>query len=388
MNDDITYFAETNFRNERQRFGIRQSDRLFHTYIIGKSGVGKSTLMKTKMVDDIKNNRGFALLDVHSDLVSEIATIVKSHAPDRLLYLDFTNWDLPYRYNPLQDVPYQLRSKVVSLLLEVFQLLSGTMGWGVKLEHLLRYALLALADMGNATLADVPRLFTNKEYRKKCITSIVDTEVREFWTHEFPQYSRYDVVPVLNKIGNFLAHPVIRNFVVYNKQDLDFRTLIDSKTCLLVNLSKGQLGTDVARILGALLLTALCHSGLSRSDQQETDRVPFFLYLDEFHNYTTMTVATMLAELRKYKLGLIMANQYFKQLRPEIRDAVLGNVSTLISFRVGYEDAVVLAKEMYPTFSYEDFVRLPNYHIYLKLMIKGKPSNAFSASTSGFILHL
>lgn len=379
-NADISYFAKTNFRNGGVPFGIKQADRLLHTYIIGKTGTGKSTLLQTLISQDVALGRGLCLIDPHGDLVSRIKHAIPPHRQNDLVYLDLTDPKKLYGYNPLRKVSYEKRSLVASSILETLKKL-WIDAWGVKLEHILRFTLLALLDQPQADISHIPEMLLSKEFRKNALIHIQNPEVKKFWTKEFPRYQYYDVLPALNKVGGLLAHPIIKRVLVDNTERLSLREIIDKRTILLVNLSKGAVGEDVAHILGAVLLTSVASAAFSRVDVAEDKRVSFFVYLDEFQNFTTLSLVNMLSELRKYKVGMIMAHQYMDQLDLEIRNAVLGNVGTHISFRVDAFDAALMAKKMYPVFEAIDFITLPNFHIYLTLMIDGTPAKAFSAIT-------
>jgi len=379
-NNDILYFARLKFRSHGTLFGIKQTDRLLHTYIIGKTGTGKTTLLKTKILQDISQGRGTCLLDPHGDLIRDVEKAIPEHRRKDLIYMDITDIKQPWAYNPLKKVPYEKRSLVASSILEVFKKLWST-AWGVKLEHILRFTLLALLDQPQAKMSDISRMLHEKSFRYEALQNVINEDVKLFWRKEFPRYMYNDVMPVLNKIGGLLAYPAIKRVIVENKQVISFRRIMDEKKILLVNLSKGAIGEDVAQILGALLLTSISSAAFSRVDIAEEDRVPFFVYLDEFQNFSTLSLVNMLSELRKYQVGMILAHQYMKQLQPEILDAVLGNIGTHISFRIDTQDAQRMSQKMFPTFDIEDFVNLPNYHIYLSLMIDGTPSRPFSAVT-------
>ncbi len=385
QNQDITYFAKTNFRDKKQLFGIKQSDRAFHTYIIGKTGTGKTNLLKTKIIQDIKFNRGLCLFDIHGDLIEEIQHFLPQRRKEDVVFLNIPDKNLLLGYNPLKRVSYEKRSLVASSILESFERLSSSKSWGAKLSHILRFILLTLLDQPKADFSDILRIMRDKEYRKSCLKNIVNNDVREFWTKEFYQYTKFDLVPIYNKIGGFLAHPAIKRVLVDNKDNVSLRKIMDDKKILLVNLSKGAIGSDSAYLLGSLILSSLTSASFSRIDTLEKLRVPFHIYLDEFQNYTNPSLVNMLSELRKFKVTLTLAHQYLDQLEPYIKSAVLGNVGTIISFRLGAFDAQYMMKELFkeyqPIFSIGDYVNLPNYEIYLKLMIDGKPSKPFSAST-------
>jgi hypothetical protein len=380
--DEISRFARTNFRNQGQLFGIKQPDRLSHMYVIGKTGVGKSTLLKTLAIEDLSAGRGFALIDPHGDLAAELAKGIATLDPGRLIYLDATDPSCPYGYNPLRRVRDDKIPLAVSGFLETLKKLWPD-AWGVRMEHVLRNTLYALLEQDDARLPDILRLYADEAYRKGIAGRIRNDTVRRFWRYEFESFhyrqKADSVAPIQNKIGALLADPTLYRILVEPKIDIRVRSLIDGGGVLLVNLSKGQLGEDSAHILGGLLVSTLGLAAFSRADDPPEDRRPFFLYLDEFQSFTTLMLANMMSELRKFGVGLVLAHQYFHQLDADVRHAVLGNAGTLISFRVGAEDAPILAKEFQPEFDVHDLINLPNYSVYLRLMIDGVPSKAFSA---------
>ena len=384
MNNDITYFARTNFRNQGKLFGIKQADRLLHTYIIGKTGTGKSTLIETMFMQDIEAGRGACLLDPHGDLVQKINDNVPEWRKKDVIYFNIPDPNLKLRYNPFKRVSYEKRSLVASGILEVFEKLWDS-AWGVKLEHILRHAVLTLLDQPKATIGDIPNLLLDYYFRKDAVKNVVNENVKEFWKREFPEYNKYDLLPVLNKVGGMLAHPVINRVLIENEQEVSLRKAMDEKKIILVNLSKGHIGEDAAQILGALFITSLGSAAFSRVDTPEDERVPFMLYMDEFQNFTTLSLVNMFSEMRKFKVGLTLAHQYLHQLDDEIRQAIFGNAGTVISFRIGTEDATYMSKEMFPVFDVEDCISLANHDIYLKLMIDGRPSKPFSAQTVKYV---
>jgi hypothetical protein len=379
---DVSYFARTNFRNDRKMFGIKQADRMFHFYCFGKSGAGKTSLLKSLMMQDAEANRGFAFVDVHGDASREINENLKNRFLNRnIIYFDVTNPELEFGYNPLRSVSPSKRSLVASNILEIFQR-NWKSAWGMKMEHILRMILLTLLDQPKAQLSDILKLLHQKSYREECILHIRNQDIKTFWLKEFPKYKPNDLLPIMNKLGGFLSHSIVRKILIENKKQLSLRTIIDTKQILLINLAKGQVGADVANILGGLLLTSLASASFSRIDILEKDRIPYFLYIDEFQTISgTELIAELLAQVRKFKIGLILANQFLYQLDPNVRASVLGNVGTIVAFRLGITDAKLMSKEFYPAFKTEDFISLANYAIYLKLMIDGKPSTPFSADT-------
>ncbi len=377
----ISYFAKADFRNQKDVFGIYQQDRYVGMYLLGKTGSGKTNVLEILIHQDIMHSRGLALFDVSGDLVKKVYQSLPKIRQKECVYLDTSNPNLTWGYNPLRRVAYQHRHLIASHMIETFQKIWGQQAWGIKLEFILRNVFLSLLDQPKATFSDVTRLLVDEAFRNQCQQYIVSKEVKQFWSHQYSKYSKTDILPVLNKIGSFLAIPMVKKILVDNTQQLSIQSIIDTEKIFLINLSKGTLGADSAHLLGSLLLNSLSAAGFHRSLIEEESRKPFFIYLDEFHNFTTLSLVNMFAELRKFKIGFIVAHQYLNQLPVKIKEAVLGNIGTIICFRISYADAKYMAQEFYPIFSANDFIGLENYHIYLKLMINGKPSQAFSAKT-------
>jgi hypothetical protein len=382
--EGFSFFAEATSRARFTRFGIKQPDRLSHLYIIGKTGVGKSTLLQLLARQDLAAGRGFALIDPHGDLVEGLVRDLAPAARDRVLYLDAADPSQPFGYNPLRRIRDDKIPLAASGLIETLKKLWPE-AWGVRMEHVLRNSLYALLERHGSTLPDLLRLYADKSFRRAITARVRNETVRTFWTDEFDHYpERYKlevVAPIQNKLGALLSDPALHRILVAPKDDLRFRSLMDRGRVLLVNLAKGQVGDDTATTLGGLLVSTIGLAALTRADVPTNHRRPFFLYVDEFQSFTTLSFVNMLSELRKYGLGLTLANQHLHQLDPDIRHAVLGNAGTLIAFRLGPEDAIILAREFQPTFGVEDLLNLPNRHFYLKLMIDGTPSRPFSART-------
>lgn len=382
----ITFLAKTNFRNKEVKFGIKQADRRAHMYLIGKTGTGKSTLLETLIRQDIASGQGLALLDPHGDLVEKILAQLPEQRKDDLIYFNVPDHTQALSLNPLESIAPLKRPLAASGLLEVFKKLWMD-SWGPRLEHIMRNALLALLDQPQATLADILRLLDDQAFRKQAVAQIQNAQVRDFWAKEYENYpARFRmeaIAPIQNKVGAFLANPVLNKILTQTKSAFYLRRVMDEGKILLVNLAKGKIGEDTAMLLGALLITRVGLAALSRADIPEGERKDFHLYIDEFQNFTTLSLASMLSELRKYRVNMVFAHQYLSQLDPQVRDAILGNVGTLISFRLGATDAEILEKEFYPEFSIRDLLSLPNYHVYLKLMINGTVSMPFSAGTLG-----
>jgi energy-coupling factor transporter ATP-binding protein EcfA2 len=380
---DISYFARTNHRNRHVQFGIKQQDRLSHMYLIGKTGVGKSTLLETLAWQDFKAGRGFALVDPHGDLVEQLAEHMRTADPERIVYLNACDPWLMFGYNPLRQVREDKIPLAVSGMLETLKKIWPD-AWGVRMEHVLRNAVYALLERSGSTLPDILRLFTDDDYRKEVVRGIRNAVVKRYWTEEFEHYParlRAEAcAPIQNKLGALLADPTLHRILVKPEIDLHFRKLIDEGTVLLVNVSKGRLGEECSLLLGSLVVSTLGLAAFSRAEADPAGRRHYFVYLDEFHNFTTLMLANMMSELRKYGLGLVLAHQYLQQIEPDIRHAVLGNAGTMVSFRVGPEDATILADELQPVFGVLDLLSLPNRAIYVKLMIDGTPSKPFSAN--------
>jgi Helicase HerA, central domain/TraM recognition site of TraD and TraG len=379
----ISYFAKTNFRNQGTKFGIKQTDRLSHIHIIGKTGTGKSTLLETLIHQDIRAGRGCALIDPHGDLATRVVARVPSRRASDLVYVNLPDPAQPYGYNPLTHVSPERRSLVASGIMELFEKM-WPQAWGQRMEHILRNSLLALLDFPQATFAEIPRLYHDKSFRREVVANCTNEQVREFWRAEFPKYTyRYQaeaIAPIQNKVGAFLADERLHRFFVTPERPLRFRQLMDEGKILIINLAKGEIGSDSAGLAGGLIVTAIALGAFSRASLPGEARRPFHVFVDEFQSFTTLSVANMTAELRKYGIGLVLAHQYLHQLQPDVRHAVLGNAGSLIAFRLGAEDAAYVAHELEP-FTAEDLIRLPNYRIYLRLMIDGEPSRPFSGMT-------
>jgi type IV secretory pathway TraG/TraD family ATPase VirD4 len=380
----VISFARVDFRNDGRVFGIKNEDRFSHVYIIGKTGTGKSTVLETMALQDLERGNGFALIDPHGDLVARIAARISASQRDRVIYLNTTDPTQPYGYNPLHHVSEDRIALAASGMMGVFKKMWPD-AWGVRMEHILRNVLMALLEQPDATLHDVLRIFSDNEFRKKTAKSLRNDTVRTFLLKEFERFSfgyRADgTAPIQNKVGAFLADPLLNRILTGPEQDLHIRRIMDQGQVLLVNLAKGHIGEDSSSLLGGLLVTTIGLAAFSRADTPPAERRDFFVYIDEFQSFTTLALANMLSELRKYRVGFTVAHRYLHQLEPEVRHAVLGNAGSIISFRVGVEDAPYLVREFQPKFEELDLLRLPNYRIYLKLMIDGTPSAPFSAVT-------
>lgn len=375
----ITRLGLAHDRYGDRSFGLRQPDRLLHSYIIGQTGTGKSTLIANLALQDAAAGRGLCLIDPHGDL----AWMLAERMGDRALYWQVADPDCPYGYNPLTRTAPHLRPLLASGLIETLRK-QWADAWGVRMEHLLRHALLALLDQPQTDLRDILRLFLDRAFRRDALTHVTDPQVLQFWQEEYPALNYKTAAdgfaPIANKLSAFLAHPVVRASLCEPIQPLRFRRLMDEGHILIVNLAKGQLGADIANVLGGLLTSSIVHAAFTREGVAQDQRRPFFLYIDEFHNFTTETVADLLSETRKYGLGLILAQQHTQQTSSPVFASIMGNVGTLIAFRIGASDADRIASQLGladPT----PLVTQPNHRAYLRLMIDGAPSRAFSMTT-------
>ncbi|MDB5266097.1 MAG: hypothetical protein JWM39_810 [Parcubacteria group bacterium] len=383
----VTYFAATDSRGKRVPFGLKAKDRNRHMYVIGKTGMGKSTLLENMAVQDIRNGEGLAFIDPHGSAVEKLLEYVPEHRLKDVVYFAPFDLDQPIAFNIMEDVGYDKRHLVVSGLMATFKKIWED-AWSARMEYILTNTLLALLEYPGATLLGVNRMYTDKAYRKKVVDNIKDPVVKDFWTKEFANYGdRYtqEATPAIqNKIGQFTSNPLIRNIIGQEKSSFDIRELMDGKKILLINLSKGLVGDTNMRLLGSMLTTRIFLGAMSRAELDPgalQASVPFYFYVDEFQNFANETFAEILSEARKYNLNLIIAHQYVEQMEEQVRAAVFGNVGTTVAFRVGPFDAEVLETVFSPEFMKEDLVNLGAYQLYLSLMIDGVGSRPFSATT-------
>lgn len=366
-------------RSRRFPVGIAQADRLLHLYVIGQTGTGKSTLLGNLVRQDSRAGQGLCLIDPHGDLAGSLAPLLGNDA----IYWDVSDQASPLGYNPLTRTSEALRPLIASGLIDALKK-QWAEAWGVRMEHLLRYAMLALLEQPRADLRDIMRLFIDRTFRRDVIAKVSDPQVRAFWTAEFPAMNYTTaidgVAPIANKLGAFLAHPVIRRAVCEPTTPIRFRRIMDDGQVLVINLAKGRIGPDMANVLGGLLTASIMNAALSRHDFPEAERRPFMLYVDEFHSFTTLSFASLLSEVRKYGLGVTLAHQYIEQADPAVHEAIFGNVGSLIAFRVGALDAPLVARQL-GTVTETDLIALPNHRAYAKIMVDGEPTRAFSIRT-------
>lgn len=388
FNKNITYLAETNFRNREQVFGIKRADRRQHMYVLGKSGSGKSALLGNMVVQNIWNGEGVCVVDPHGELVESILATIPAHRVKDVMYFNPADTDFHIGFNVLQLDDPKYKHLVASGLMGIFTKIWAN-AWSARMEYILNNAILALLDTPGSTLLGIPRLLVDKDYRQVVINNLKDPVIKAFWVHEYEtwreQYRNEAIAPIQNKVGQFLSTSIIRNVVGQSHSTIDLFSIMNTGKIFLVNVSKGRIGEDNSALLGGMLITKLQLAAMERVRIPEDERKDFYLYVDEFQNFVTDSFASILSEARKYRLNLTLAHQYIGQLVTKdseaVRDAVFGNVGTMIVFRVGAADAEFLEKEFEPEFMIQDMVNLPNYTIYLKLMVDGVTSRPFSAKT-------
>lgn len=384
MKEDITYFAKTNFRGQEHIFGIKKDDRRRHMYVIGKTGMGKTTLLENMVISDIRAGRGVAVVDPHGDFAEKILNFIPPSRINDVIYFNPADVDYPIAFNVMEQVDPKHKHLVASGLIGVFKKIWAD-SWGPRLEYLLRNVILGLLEYPGSTLLGVPRMLVDKEYRNKVVKRISDPVVKTFWTNEFTKYSNQFTVeaisPIQNKVGQFLSSSLVRNIISQTNSTINMKEITDGQKIFIMNLSKGRIGEDYSALLGAMLITKIQLAIMGRVDIPEEKRKDFYLYVDEFQNFATESFADILSEARKYRLNLIIAHQYISQLEEAVSDAVFGNVGTMVTFRIGASDAEFLEKEFEPIFMMNDLVNLAKYDVYLKLMIDGISGDAFSATS-------
>ncbi len=382
--NDVIYFGRVNFRNKLQTFGVKTDDRRRHIYVVGKTGMGKTTLLENMILSDIYAGHGCAYIDPHGDTAEKLLDYIPSWRINDVVYFDPSDLEHPIGFNILEAVDEKMKHLVAAGMMSVFKKIWEGV-WSARMEYILNNTILALMDTPKTTLLGINRMLSDDSYRKEIISNVKDPIVKQFWVMEFESYqSKFAseaVAPIQNKVGQFLSASIIRNIVAQAKSSMNIRELMDNQKIFIVNLSKGRIGEDASRLLGGLLITKIQMSAMERVDVLEEERQDFYMYVDEFQNFAVESFASILSEARKYRLNLVMAHQYIAQLTEEVRDAVFGNVGTIITFRVGGPDAAFMEEEFMPRFLPNDMINLPKFHVYLKLMIDGVTSQPFSALT-------
>jgi len=388
MNDEITLFGKITFRNQQTRFGIKTDDRRRHMYIVGKTGTGKTNLLENMAIADIKAGRGIAVVDPHGEFAEKLLDFVPENRIDDVIYFNPADMNHPIAFNPLEQVDVEYRHLVASGMMGVFKKIWPDV-WSARMEYILNNTLLALLEYPGSTLLGIMRMLAEKDYRQKIVNNLQDPIIKAFWTNEFARYTQRleteAVAAIQNKVGQFVANPLIRNIIGQTHSTIDMQKIMDEGKILIINLSKGKIGEDNSALLGAMMITKLQLAAMNRVNLPMEKRRDFYLYVDEFQNFSTESFANILSEARKYRLNLILAHQYISQLvndrNTKVRDAVFGNVGTIACFRIGADDAEYLEREFAPEFVAQDLVNLAKYHIYVKLMIDGVASKPFSAET-------
>lgn len=382
--EDIALFAETNFRTSKPViFGIKRDDRRRHMYVIGKSGMGKTKLIENLVINDIKNGEGVALIDPHGDSFEFVLNRIPKERINDVVIFNPADTRFPIAFNPMEVIDESLKIQTASGIVGTFKKIFGY-SWGPRLEYIFNYTVLALLDTEGATLLGVVRMLTDKKYRANIVEGVKDPVVKKFWTDEFStyndKYASEAIAPILNKVGQFISNSLIRNVIGQPKSSFNIRKLMDEQKIFLINLSVGRIGETNATLLGSFMITAIHLAAMSRADMNEEDRKDFYFYVDEFQNFATESFNNILSEARKYRLSLTIANQFLAQIQDSgVKDAVFGNIGTMITFRVGASDASELAQEFNPPFEAQDIINLPKQHIYLKMIIDGQAEAPFSA---------
>lgn len=381
--DEVSPIAATNFRGQHLAFGLKRADRGRHLYILGQTGVGKSGLLELMTISDIDSPYGFAVIDPHGDYALSILRRIPERRARDVIYFNPADVDFPVAFNPMEVPDPKLRTHTASELIGVLKRMFES--WGPRLEYILRYSLLALLEYPDSTMLDITRILTDKAFRKDVMSHVTDPVVRNFWEVEFAnwndKFATEAVAPVLNKVGAFTANPLVRNIIGQPKSSFNIRQIMDERKILIVNLSRGQVGEDNASLLGALLVTKIQLAAMSRANISVDDRIPFYLYVDEFQHFATDSFATILSEARKYALNLTVANQYIAQMSQDVRDAVFGNVGSMIAFRMGADDARTMQKYFEPKFEEYDLVHMNNRNFVINMTIDGEKTQAFSGTT-------
>ena len=382
--DDVVLIGQTDSRDKVIKFGIKTDDRRRHLYIIGRSGSGKTTIEETLAIHDIQSGRGVAVIDPHGEFSERLLNFVPKERVQDVIYLNPADTEHPVGFNVMESVDFDKRHIVASSLLSIFKKIWPDV-WSARMEYIMNNTLLALLESPDSTLLSINRMLSDKDFRKDVVNNMKDPVVKAFWVDEFARYhDRFQIeaiAPLQNKVGQFISNPLIRNIIGQKVSKLDLRDIMDNKKILIVRLSTGLVGESNASLLGGLLITKLQQAAMSRIDTPEKDRQDFFLFIDEFQNFATDSFISILSEARKYRLNMTLAHQYIEQIPEEIQAAILGNVGSMVVFRIGARDAKILESEFEPSIEAIDLVNIPKWKFYIKLMIDGTVSSPFLAST-------
>lgn len=382
---EVSFIGETNYRNDHVKFGIKRFDRRRHLYVVGKTGSGKSKLLEMLLVSDIQSGQGCCLIDPHGDLAEEVLKFVPKERIEDVVYVNPADRDFPIGFNPLEPIEdYEVRQHLARFFIAIFKkMFAGT--WNDRMEHLIRYITLALLETPDSNVLGIPRMLSDTSFRQRVIKQIQDPVVKSFWTNEFSasneQFISAAAVPILNKVGQFISNPIIRNMVGQRKNMLDFDNFMNTGKIVIINISKGKLGDENTALLGSMFITKIQQAALARSKMAEEERKDFYFYVDEFQNFATEAFSSILSEARKYRLDLTIAHQYIAQLPEDVKATAFGNVGSIITFAIGGDDAAYLTKEFAPVFSADDMINLNTREMYIKMSVDGRLTTPFSAKT-------
>ncbi|MEK7541555.1 MAG: type IV secretion system DNA-binding domain-containing protein [Patescibacteria group bacterium] len=384
----VSFIGRTNYEapleSKKYVFGIKRGDRRRHLYVVGKSGVGKSKLLELLVRQDLAYGHGLCFIDPHGDVVEAILDFIPENRIDEVVLIDPADSEWPVSFNPLQKVPAEMKHQMAQGLIEVMEKQFDA-NWTPRLEHVFRFTTLALLDYPDATMRGMISMLTDRPYRQRVIEHITDDMVKRFFAVEFADWSeKFDtdaIIPLVNKLGQFMSMPALRNIFAQKENKIDFDDIVNNRKILLINLSKGKLGEENSSFFGSMFITKIKQAGMARAALPEEKRRDFYLYADEFHNLVTDSFVNLFSEARKYGVNLTVAHQYTSQLLPEVLDTVLGNVATIVIFRVGGDDAAKLETEMTPLFKAKDMINLASQEFYIKETIDGETYDPFSAET-------
>ncbi|OGG40070.1 hypothetical protein A3A21_01505 [Candidatus Jorgensenbacteria bacterium RIFCSPLOWO2_01_FULL_45_25b] len=385
---EVSFIGRTNYvaalEEKKFVFGLKRVDRRRHLYMVGKSGVGKSKLIELLIRQDIAYGHGVCVMDPHGDLIEAILDFVPKNRVEDVIIIDPSDLDYPVAFNPLSNIAPEFKHQLTQGLIEVLEKQFGA-NWTPRLEHVFRFTCLALLDYPHATMRGMISMLTDRNYRQKVVEYIEDDMVKRFWAIEFADWSeKFDtdaIIPLVNKLGQFLSDPMLRNIFGQKENKIDLEKIMNERKIVLINLAKGKIGEENSSFFGSMFVTKIKQAGMARAALPENKRHDFYLYVDEFQNVVTQTFENLLSEARKYGLCLTMAHQYMQQLLSSVQAAVLGNVGTIVIFRVGGEDSIKLKPEMVPVFDQKDMINLGVREFYIKMTIDGETYDPFSAET-------